>query len=237
MASTYGNETGLVFPSSIGIMGGADDTSAPTGGLTYTTQNFAVNLPAAVGSGSGGAIGIQLGSIGGAANLSLRLSAAEENGDVKLISSPRISTLDNRKATISQGVSIPISVVSAAGVSTQFFAAELRLEVTPHVTPDGHISVKMDVTKNEPDFGNVAANGNPTIQKKEAHTELLIRDGDTTVIGGIYTRSTSKNLHKVPLLGSIPILGWFFKSKKEQDSRSELLIFITPKVVNREVAL
>jgi type IV pilus assembly protein PilQ len=236
MSSVFGNETGLVFPSSIGLAGGAEPAT-PSGGVSLENPNWAVNLPAAVGQGTGGAIGIQLGSIGGAANLSLRLSAAEENGDVKIISSPRISTLDNRKATISQGVSIPISVVSAAGVNTQFFSADLRLDVVPHVTRDGFISLKLDITKNEPDFGNVAANGNPTIQKKEAHTELLIRDGDTTVIGGIYTRNTSKSFKKIPLLGDIPVLGWLFKSRTRMDDRSELLIFITPKIVNREVAL
>jgi len=236
MASSYGNETGLVFPSSIGLQGGAEP-SAPTGGLSITNPHWAVNLPAAVGQGAGGALGLQLGSIGGAANLTLRLSAAESTGDVKIISSPRISTLDNRRATIAQGVSIPISVVSSSGVNTQFFSADLRLDVVPHVTRDGHINMKLDITKNEPDFGNVAANGNPTIQKKEARTELLIRDGDTTVIGGIYTRTTSKSYKKIPLLGDIPILGWLFKSRSQQDNRSELLIFITPKVVNREVAL
>lgn len=236
MSGAFGNETGLVFPSSVGLAGGAEPGD-PAGGLFTDSPNWVVNLPAAVGQGAGGAVGIQLGSIGGAANLTLRLSAAEAEGDVKIISSPRISTLDNRKATISQGVSIPISVVSAAGVNTQFFSADLRLDVLPHVTRDGHINLKIDITKNEPDFGNVAANGNPTIQKKEAHTELLIRDGDTTVIGGIYTRNTSKSYKKIPLLGDIPVLGWLFKSRSRSDDRSELLIFITPKIVNREVAL
>jgi type IV pilus assembly protein PilQ len=233
--SSLGNDTGLTFPSSIGVMGGSEDTA--TGGLSMSSPHWAVNLPAAVGQGSGGAIGLQFGSIGGAATLALRLSAAEENGDVKIISSPRISTLDNRKASITQGVSIPISVTSAAGVNTQFFSADLSLNVTPHVTRDGHIKLQMQVSKNEPDFGNVAANGNPTITRKEANTELLIRDGDTTVIGGIYTRSTSKSYKKIPYLAEIPVLGWFFKNKSEKDDRSELLIFITPKVVNREVAL
>ncbi len=236
MSSAFGNETGTAFPSSIGLAGGNGEAD-PSGGISLDNPNWAVNLPAAVGTGSGGAIGIQLGSIGGIGNLTLRLSAAEENGDVKIISSPRISTLDNRKASISQGVQIPISVVSAAGVNTQFFAADLRLDVEPHVTRDGHINLKLDITKNEPDFGNLAANGNPTIQKKEAHTELLIRDGDTTVIGGIYTRSTGKSFKKIPFLGDIPVLGWLFKSRNRSDDRSELLIFITPKVVNREVSL
>ena len=237
MTPALGNETGLVFPSSVGVAGGADDPSAPLGGINMQNPNFVVNLPAAVGAGTGGAIGLQLGSIGGAGNLSLRLSAAEEQGEVKLISSPRVSTLDNKKATIAQGVSIPISVVSAAGVNTQFFSADLKLEVTPHVTRDGHVAMKIDITKNEPDFGNVAANGNPTIQRKEAHTELMIKDGDTAVIGGIYTRNTGKSYKKVPFFGDIPVLGWFFKSRSRNDDRSELLIFISPKVINREVSL
>ncbi len=237
MAPGYGNDTGLVFPNTIGIGGGADDKSAPLGGLFNDSPHFAVNLPAPAGMGSGGALGITLGSLGGAANLSLRLSSAEENGDVKIISAPRISTLDNEKAVISQGVSIPISVVSAAGVNTQFFSADLKLQVTPHVTRDGHILLKIFISKNEPDFGNMAANGNPTIQKKEAQTELLVNDGDTAVIGGIYTKNTSKSYHKLPFFGDIPILGWLFKTKSSKDDRSELLIFITPKVVNREVNL
>ena len=237
MAPGYGNDTGLVFPNTIGLAGGADDSNSPTNGLFYNTPHFAVNLPAAVGTGTGGAIGLTLGSIGGAANLSLRLSAAEETGDVKIISAPRVSTLDNEKAIIAQGVSIPISVVSAAGVNTQFFSADLRLQVTPHVTRDGHILLKIFISKNEPDFGNVAANGNPTIQRKEAQTQLLVNDGDTAVIGGIYTKSQSVSHHKVPFLGDIPILGWFFKNKAQKDDRSELLIFITPKVVNREQRL
>jgi type IV pilus assembly protein PilQ len=236
MSPGFGNETGLVFPSSIGVMGGADP-APPTGGIGLAQPHWAVNLPAPAGAGAGGALGITLGSLGGAANLSLRLSAAEENGDVKIISSPRISTMNNKRATISQGVSIPISVVSAAGVNTQFFAANLELGVKPRVTNDGHIMMTMDITKNEPDFGNVAQNGNPTIQRREAHTELLVRDGDTSVIGGIYTRSTSRSDHKVPFLGSIPVLGWLFKNRSDKDDRSELLIFITPKIVNREVAL
>jgi len=237
MTPALGNETGLVFPSSIGIAGGADDPSAPLAGLNLQNPGFVVNLPAAVGAGTGGALGLQLGSIGGAANLSLRLSAAEEQGEVKIISSPRIATLDNKKATIAQGVSIPISVVSAAGVNTQFFSADLKLEVTPHVTRDGHVVLKIDITKNEPDFGNVAANGNPTIQRKEAHTELMIKDGDTAVIGGIYTRNTGRSYKKVPFFGDIPVLGWFFKSRTRNDDRSELLIFISPRVINREVPL
>ena len=237
MAPVYGNETGLMFPATVGIAGGADDPLAPTFGLVNTEQpNFAVNMPAAAGLGSGGALSLSLASISGASTLQLRLSAAEEKGRVKIISSPRVSTMDNVKASIEQGVSIPISVVSANGVNTQFFQADMKLAVTPHVTPEGTISLKVDLTKNEPDFGNRGASGNPTIRRKEAHTQLLVKDGETAVIGGIFTRNTAQQRRTIPFFGDIPLLGWMFRSKSFVDKRSELLIFITPRIVNREAS-
>ncbi|MFA5624186.1 MAG: type IV pilus secretin PilQ [Bradymonadales bacterium] len=233
-SAATGNATGIVFPSTIGIAGGS------TNDLNYgtsATPNFAVNLPASVGTGSGGAIGMTFGSIGGAINLNIRLSALEEKGFLKIVSSPRVMTLDNVAASIQQGTSIPISVVSAAGTNTVFFDAILSLNVTPHVTRDGNIFLKIKLTKNEPDFGNTGADGNPSILKKEAATELLIPDGDTTVIGGIYTRATSQSMKGIPFLSSIPFLGYFFRSTSETDNRTELLIFITPRIVNRESSI
>ena len=236
-SAAMGNETGLIFPSTIGLAGGASDAQTNSSGLySPDSPNFAVNLPAAAGQGAGGAVGLTLGSIGQAANLYLRLSAAEEEGVVKIISAPRISTVDNKLARIQQGVSFPVSVVSAQGVNTQFFDAQLALEVTPHVTQDGNIQLKIKITKNEPDFSQVGANGNPTIRKKEAHTELLLGDGDTTVIGGIFARSTMKNYKRVPFLADLPLLGWLFRSSNEADKRSEMLIFITPRIVNRQAS-
>ena len=237
LSPVFGNETGLSFPSIVGLSGGASGSATNTDGLYTNAPGFAVNLPAPAAQGSGGALGLTLGNLSQSANLNLRLSAAEEEGSVKIVSSPKISTLDNKQATIQQGISIPISVVSAQGVNTQFFSADLKLQVTPHVTQDGNIAMKIDISKNEPDFGQTGANGNPTIQKKEAHTELLLRDGDTTVIGGIYTRNQGTNYSKVPLLADIPILGWLFKSRRESDQRTELLIFITPRIVNRQTSV
>ena len=237
MSPVFGNETGLAFPSVVGVSGGASGEAGVTDGLFTNSPGFAVNLPAPAGEGAGGALGLTLGSLSGSANLNLRLSAQEQEGNVKIISSPRISTLDNRTAVIKQGVSIPISVVSSQGVNTQFFNADLQLEATPHVTQDGNIAMSLNISKNEPNFGQTGANGTPTIQKKEATTELLLRDGDTTVIGGIYTRNSGENYSKVPVLGDIPILGWLFKTKSQSDQRSELLIFITPRIINRPAAL
>ncbi|MCL2325577.1 MAG: type IV pilus secretin PilQ [Proteobacteria bacterium] len=233
-SAATGNATGIVFPSTIGVAGGS--TSDLNSG-TAASPNFAVNLPASVGTGSGGAIGMTFGSIGGALNLNVRLSALEEKGFLKIVSAPRIMTLDNVRASIEQGTSIPISVVSAAGVQTVFYDAKLNLEVTPHVTRDGNVYLKIDISKNEPDFGNTGASGDPSIIRKEAHTELLIPDGDTTVIGGIYTRNTSQSMSSVPFFGSIPFLGYLFRSTSETDNRTELLIFITPRIINRDASI
>lgn len=235
LSPALGNETGLRFPSVVGLRGGADDVQTPSTG-TATTPNFIVNLPAQAGAGSGGVLGMTFGSIDGAFNLNVRLSALENRGTVKIVSSPKITTLDNKKATISQGVSIPISQVSAAGTQTVFFDADLKLEVTPQVTQDGNIYLQLLVENNTPDFQNVGARGDPTILKKEAETELLLKDGDTTVIGGIYSSNAGTNTSEVPYLASIPILGALFRNYQENDRRTELLIFITPRIVNRSAA-
>lgn len=237
-SSATGNPTGLVWPNSIGLAGGATDQSTPTMGLTsirggQANPNFAVNLPAAVGTGAGGALGLTLGSVANNANLNIRLSALEDTGTLRIISSPRILTLDNREAHIEQGTLIPYSQISAQGVQTAFQEAKLNLTVTPHVTADGGVLMKIKLTRDEPDFSQTGARGDPTILKREAQTELLVMDGRTAVIGGIYTRNSGLNYSQIPLLGDIPVIGWLFKSRTDSDRRSELLIFITPRIVNR----
>ena len=231
---TTGNPTGLVFPSILQLAGAADDGSAPTGGLgTVSQPNFAVNMPAPIGLNSGGGLGMVFGSAGGAANLNLRLSAAENSGTIKTISSPRVVALDNVESSIGQGVSIPFAQTSAAGVNTQFIEAKLELRVTPHVTQEGSVQMKINATNNQPNPQLTGSNGQPSISRREAKTEVLVKDGDTTVIGGIYTRSNSDAWNEVPVLSRIPIIGWLFKKKAVTDDRTELLIFITPRIVNR----
>ena len=228
-----GNSTGLVFPSNVSIGGGADDNQTNRRG-TATPSDFAVNLPSPVGTGEGGAIGFALGSVGGNFNLNLRLSALEDSGTVRIISAPKVTVLNNKEAKISQGVSIPISVVSAAGTQTQFVQADLALTVTPYVSQrDCAIAMKLNVTKNEPDFVNVGARGDPTILRKEASTQMLVSDGETSVLGGIYTRNTGLAYKKVPFFGDLPVIGWFFKNRRENDDRTEILVFITPKITNK----
>jgi type IV pilus assembly protein PilQ len=228
-----GNPTGAAFPNNFSMVGGSG--GGPTTG-TASTPNYAVNLPAPVGQGSGGAIGFALGSASNAFNLNLRLTALENTGVVKTISAPKVATLDNKEAIINQGLSIPFSQVSASGVNTTFVEALLELKVTPHVTADGSILMRIKATNNQPNPQLTGANGQPSISKRQAETQVLVKDGDTTVIGGIYTRQTAKRVNKVPFLGDIPILGFFFKSTADTDDHTELLIFITPRVLNRPVA-
>jgi type IV pilus assembly protein PilQ len=242
MSSTTGNPTGLAFPNSVGITGGASDAQAPTGGLSpfspnVPNPNYAVNLPAAVGTGAGGALGLTFGSIDNNVNLAVRLSAAETSGMLRILSSPRILTLDNQQARISQGTLIPYSQVSAQGVQTVFQEAKLQLLVVPHVTADGSVKMQVKINRDEPDFNNTSARGDPTILKREAQTELLVMDGHTAVIGGIFTRNTGRSVDQVPFFGDIPILGLLFQRRRSNDQRGELVIFITPRIVNRAEAL
>lgn len=241
-SSSTGNATGLAFPSAIGLSGGASDNDTPTAGLSpfqaqVQNPNFAINLPATVGSGAGGAIGLTLGSIDSNFNLSLRLSAAETTGMVRILSSPRILTLDNHEARISQGTLIPFSQVSAQGVQTTFQEAKLQLLVRPHVTADGSVAMHVKINRDEPDFNQTSARGDPTILKREAETDLLVMDGHTAVIGGIYTRNTGRNVDQVPFFGDIPLLGLLFQKRSSSDQRGELVIFITPRIVNRAQSL
>lgn len=242
VSSTTGNPTGLAFPSSIGVAGGATDGQTPTQGLspftpTVANPNFAVNMPAAVGTGRGGALGLTFGSIDNNVNLALRLSAAESSGMLRILSSPRILTMDNMEAKISQGTMIPFSQVSAQGVQTVFQNATLELNVTPHVTADGSVQMEVKISRDEPDFNQTSARGDPTILKREANTQLLVMDGHTAVIGGIFVRNTGRNVDQVPFFGDIPILGLLFQRRRATDTRGELVIFITPRIVNRAEAL
>jgi len=241
-SAATGNPTGLAFPSSIGLAGGASDPDTPTAGLspfqnTVANPNFAVNLPAAVGAGKGGALGLIFGSIDNNFNLALRLSAAETSGMLRILSSPRVLTLDNKQARISQGTLIPFSQISAQGVQTTFQEAKLQLLVRPHVTADGSVSMHVKINRDEPDFNQTSPRGDPTILKREAETELLVADGHTAVIGGIFTRNTGRNVDQVPFFGDIPLLGLLFQKRTASDTRGELVIFLTPRIVNRAEAL
>jgi type IV pilus assembly protein PilQ len=170
-------------------------------------------------------------------NLELRLEAAESNGDGKVISSPRVVTLDNREAEIQQGVSIPFQTFENGDAQLEFVDAVLKLKVTPHITADRSIIMDIEVERNAPDDSVQTPTGSPAIAKNEAKTETLVKDGQTLVIGGIYVISKSDRTSGVPFLNKIPLLGAAFRNVEVRDQRNELLIFVTPRiVVNPELA-
>ena len=208
-----GHPTNAVFPYNLGV--GA---------------NVAVPGPA----DPTGTMGFTFGSVGMINDLNLTLNVMESDGKIKIVSSPKVATLDNKEAMIQQGTSIPITTRGTGGdVTTKYVDASLILKTTPHITADGSILLNIEINKSEPDWSNSNYLGEPSIIKKEAKTEILIKSGDTVVIGGVYTNLTSKTKRQVPLLGSIPVLGWLFKSQESRVERSELLIFLTPRIMNK----
>lgn len=225
-SAATGNPTGATFPSSVEVGGTSSGAAFGTTGDT-----FIVDLPAAAGTGAGGVLGIVLGSITGAYDLDIRLSALENRGDGRILSSPKVLTLDNTPARIEQGVSIPFLSVSAAGTQTQFVDALLKLEVTPQVTNDNRVLMTIKVTDNAPDPTLTGANGQPSIRRNEAETQTIASDGQTIVIGGIFTRMVTENVASVPWFSRIPLFGWLFSNTGTADQRRELIIFITPRIV------
>ena len=208
-----GHPTNAVFPYNLGV--GA---------------NVAVPGPA----DPTGSLGFTFGSVGMINDLNLTLNVMESDGKIKIVSSPKVATLDNKEAMIQQGTSIPITTRGTGGdVTTKYVDASLILKTTPHITADGSILLNIEINKSEPDWSNSNYLGEPSIIKKEAKTEILIKSGDTVVIGGVYTNLTSRTTREVPLLGKIPVLGWLFKSEESRVERSELLIFLTPRIMNK----
>jgi len=205
-------------------------TSAANPGSTAPIPGgFLVDLPAAVGTGAGGMIGFSVMALNSAFNLDLELSAAEADNKVKIVSSPRVVTTNQKTASINQGKDIPFQTSSAnTGTNIEFKKANLGLEVTPQITADKRVLLHVLVTKDSP----IGAGANPTIDTKKIETDIFMTNGETIVIGGIYTRDHEKATTGVPGLMNIPVLGWLFKKKKHIDNKTELLIFITPKILD-----
>ena len=160
-----------------------------------------------------------------------QIQAAESTGDGKVISSPRIVTLDNKQATIKQGVSIPFQTFEGGDAKLEFIDAVLSLIVTPHITPDESIIMKIAVTRNAPDSTVPTPTGSPAIAKNVAETNTLVKDGQTLVLGGIYTITKSQRQTRVPYLHRIPVIGSLFRKNEVTDQRKELLVFVTPRIV------
>jgi type IV pilus assembly protein PilQ len=205
-------------------------------GFSADTDNSAVNLP--IGTGSVGApfglgmAGIGLAIAGANFNIDVRLRAFEKLGDIKIISSPKILTLDNKKATIKQGLKIPVTTRDENNsFSTRYEDANLRLEVTPHIARNGKkITMKVKVNNDRVEERKDRLD-NPFINTQEAELELTITDGETLVIGGVKKRNEGNSEQGVPGLKDIPLLGWLFKTKEKISGDSELLLFLTPKII------
>ena len=216
-----GNTTPLAFPNS-GALAGA--TGGLTGGPGGT--GTAVNLPA---PGATSGVGLHLGSVNGAFNLDVALTALETTGNGRVLSTPRVSTQNNVEAEIKQGTQIPIQTVANNTVTVQFKDAALVLKVTPQITAANTVIMKISLENGQADFTK-AVNGIPPINTQSANTSVLVNDGQTTVIGGIYLSTEQYQTDRTPGLGMIPLLGWLFKRETALDNSTELLIFITPRI-------
>ena len=204
-----------------------------TGGasLTGTTldNRYQVNTPAANTNGS---IGISV--LGGSYLVDLELTAAQNEGKSETISSPRVITANQKQATISQGVEIPYQESASSGATTtQFKDAVLKLKVTPLITPDNRVILDLDVSDDAVGQQVTSATGGsvPSIDTREIITQVLVNDGQTVVLGGILETTKSKSANKVPFFGDIPVLGYLFRSTTDINNKTELLIFITPKIL------
>ena len=213
-------------PGSLAINGSTNANTAADGSAFLVDLRQSTDI--AGGSVSG--FDLLLGGLLPGLDLNVRLEALEKQGKGRILSSPRVTTADNKEARIRSGKQIPYQVTSAEGNSIQFVDAELSLRVTPHVTSDNSVYMVIDATKNAADFTQLVGTV-PTITTKETHTEVLVGNGDTTVLGGIYESTSTENKKAVPFLSKIPLLGFLFKSFADSDVITELLVFITPTII------
>jgi type IV pilus assembly protein PilQ len=200
-------------------------------------QGFGVNFPASstaiANAGGLGSLGLMFGTLGGDI-LEMQLNALQRDGKLNILSSPSITTLDNQKAFTENGEKVPITTVDKDGnYSTKYEDATLKLEITPHVIDGKSLKMVMMVKKDEVDLSRKDSLGNPYIIKKQTETSLIVRDGETIVISGLTKQKTSGGDTGVPWLKDIPVMGWLFKSEAKSEKMEEVLIFITPKILQQ----
>ncbi|RMG01668.1 MAG: type IV pilus secretin family protein, partial [Nitrospirae bacterium] len=206
------------------------DKTLSLGGLTP----FIVDFPSGAGPGSGSGINFGFINPAGTLKLDLEIGALQNSGKLKIVSNPRIITVDNEEAFISQGKSIPVRKLTSEGtVSTEFKDVKLELKVKPHITPDNSVILNVEAKKEEIDPTVPSVEGVPGTDKKEAKTNVIVKDGETLVIGGIYKTFDNDSATGVPGAMDVPILGWLFKKKQKEFNTNELLIFITPRIVTQ----
>ncbi|NMP30472.1 type IV pilus secretin PilQ family protein [Thalassotalea sp. M1531] len=211
--------------STAGSLEGADNASA--GVLPSLTDRLNVNLPVANPAGS---IAFQIARLADGTILDLELSALEQENKGEIIASPRITTANQKEAFIEQGVEIPYQEAASSGAtSTQFKKAVLSLTVTPHITPDNKIILDLSVTQDT--VSDITSGQAPAIDTQRIGTQVLVSNGETIVLGGIYQQSIISAVSKVPVLGDIPYFGWMFRNTNNYNEKKELLIFVTPRIV------
>jgi type IV pilus assembly protein PilQ len=206
-------------------------TNGNTATTTWTNSNF-INLPSGDAGGTGnspGTFAISLFNSSFSRMLNLEISALEADGKGKLVSSPRVITADQTKALIEQGEEIPYQQATSSGAtSISFRKAVLKLEVTPQITPEGNIILTLDVSK---DARGVNTSAGPAINTKHVQTEVLVENGGTVVIGGIFELTETNDESRVPVLGEVPYLGALFRKRERVANKTEMLVFITPKMI------
>ncbi len=227
-------ETSRDFVQDLGVVWGlnaiADASRGTQTGLTFPNNasvRYGLNLP---GAGGASNLAIKLGNIIDSFTLDVALNTLESEGRGRVLSSPKIATQNNERAEIEQGVRIPVVNTTATEINVEFVAASLRLEVTPQITAEGTIILDIIVENNTPDFVNRVADV-PPINTQRAQTKVLIGDGGTTVIGGIFSVNEGSSETGVPWFRKLPVFGWLFKSQNITRQNRELLIFITPKIM------
>ncbi len=233
-SGSVGGSKKLWFTPGIDSMpaeGETGDSTSDSDSTGSTSTGLLKNLSSRLAGGSGLLLSVFL-SDPGKYLLGLQLSALEEEGKIRILSNPSISTLDNHTALIESGMEVPYQTVEDDEVNIEFKKAVLSLEVTPHVIEDNFLKMKIITSKDELDFSNIGdTEGNPTIITKKAETNVILQDGQTMVIGGLRKEKTSAGESGVPLLKNIPLLGGLFRKEYSDNEMEELLIFITPRIV------
>ena len=226
--SLYGKDGATSFDEGQAFLPGTDTVG------DFTLEDGVAPVPFVDMGVAASTSGIGIGFLTDNLVLDLQLSAMESSGNGEIVSQPKVVTADKETAKILTGQEVPYQEASSSGAtSTSFKEAALSLEVTPQITPDNRIIMEVKVTKDAPDFQR-AINGVPPINKNEVNAKVLVSDGETIVIGGVFENTQTKAVEKVPFLGDVPYLGRLFRRDIVRDNKTELLVFLTPRIMNNQ---
>lgn len=226
------NNNPLRTPSSTVTSGSLNATTQLLNGDTVTAPDrYNVDLPVRNLASTAGSIGIALARLPLGTLVELELSAAQAEGKTEVVSSPRVITSNQQEATIEQGVEIPYQQATSSGATNvSFKKAVLSLKVTPQITPDDRIIMDLEVKKDSPDYARSVL-GQPPINKQQVTTQVLVDNGETVVLGGVYEQTKQNQINRIPFFGDLPLIGALFRNNYNKDEKSELLIFVTPKIM------